>query len=307
MEIVVSGTVLILGASGRFGRHAAEAFWNRGWQVKTFDRETEDLGTAAAGVDVIVNAWNPPYTAWECEVPRLTERVIAAAKSSGAAVILPGNVYVFGHDAPPLLRETTPHAASNSLGRVRIEMEAAYRASGVRTIVLRAGDYIDTEASGNWFDAVITAKCTRGTFVAPGDMDADHAWAWLPDLARAAVLLAERLRTLDTFEDLSFPGFNLSMSALHRICEQATGRDLEVRRFPWFAIRVAGLFWPMGRSLVEMRYLWSKPHRLDGTRLQTLLPEFRTTDPLTAITAALNTPVEPDKSVARTEAHIAAE
>ena len=29
----MSKNVLMLGASGRFGRHAAEAFWNAGWQV----------------------------------------------------------------------------------------------------------------------------------------------------------------------------------------------------------------------------------------------------------------------------------
>ncbi len=303
----MSGTVLILGASGRFGRHTAEAFWNRGWQVKTFDRQTEQLSTAAMGVDVIVNGWNPPYPAWEREVPLLTEQVIAAAKASGATVILPGNVYVFGHDAPAVLNETTPHAASNPLGRIRVEMEAAYRASGVPTILLRAGDYIDTEASGNWFDAVITAKSGRGTMVALGDVDAEHAWAWLPDLARAAVLLAERRETLSTFEDVSFPGFTLSFSALHRLCERATGRVQEVRRFPWLGIRMAGIFWPMGRCLVEMRYLWSKPHRLDGARFSALLPGFQGTDPSEAIATALHAEVEPDKAVARGEARIAAE
>ena len=43
----MSGTVLILGAKGRFGRHAAEAFWNRGWQVRLFDRAMDDLTAAA--------------------------------------------------------------------------------------------------------------------------------------------------------------------------------------------------------------------------------------------------------------------
>ncbi|MBT8388387.1 MAG: sugar nucleotide-binding protein, partial [Altererythrobacter sp.] len=234
----MTGKVLILGASGRFGRHAAEAFWNRGWQVRTFDRRT-DLSAAAADVDVIVNAWNPTYPAWADEVPRLTKQVIAAARSSGATVIVPGNVYVFGDDGPAVFDENTPHLAKNGLGRVRIEMEAAYRASGVQVIVLRAGDFIDTQASGNWFDSVLTAKIARGSFVAPGDLEADHAWAYLPDLARAAALLAEKREQLDAFEDVPFPGFTISLAELHRACEQVTGRVLEVRGFPWLAIRAA--------------------------------------------------------------------
>ena len=52
-------TVLILGASGRFGRNAAQAFADAGWQVHRFDRRSDDLMQAVRGVDVIVNAWNP--------------------------------------------------------------------------------------------------------------------------------------------------------------------------------------------------------------------------------------------------------
>jgi len=202
-------------------------------------------------------------------------------------MIIPGNVYVFGENAPAIFDQMTPHAATNSLGRIRIEMEAAYRTSGIRTIVLRAGDFIDCEPSSNWFEAVLTAKTARGVFVAPGNLHADHAWAYLPEVACAAVLLAEKRERLATFEDIPFPGYTLSLASLHRLCETAVKRELKVRHFPWFAIRAAQLFWPMGRYLLEMRYLWSMPHRLDGQRFQTLLPEFRATDPQDAISTAL--------------------
>ncbi len=81
-------------------------------------------------------------------VPVLHAQVIAAARQSGATVIVPGNVYVFGADTPGPWGQTTPHGAQNPLGRIRIDMEAAYRGAGVRTIILRGGDFIDTEASG---------------------------------------------------------------------------------------------------------------------------------------------------------------
>ena len=158
----MTGEVLILGGTGRFGRHVADAFASAGWTVRHFDRKTDDLMTAAQGADVIVNGWNPLYPAWARGVPQLTRDVIAAAKAAKATVILPGNVYVFGSGSGPLLDETTPHKAANPLGRIRIEMEAAYRSSGVRTILLRAGDFIDTAASGNWLDSVILAKAGTG-------------------------------------------------------------------------------------------------------------------------------------------------
>lgn len=174
------GTVLILGASGRFGRHAAEAFWNAGWTLRSFDRSRDSLSEAAKGVDVIVNAWNPAYSDWEKQVPGLTTQVIEAATSSGATVLIPGNLYVFGKDAPAIFAETTPHAAKNSLGRIRIDLERAYRDAGVRTILLRAGDFLDTEPSGNWFDQIMTKSLAKGRFVYPGNPDVPHAWAYLP-------------------------------------------------------------------------------------------------------------------------------
>ncbi|MBT8408596.1 MAG: epimerase [Alphaproteobacteria bacterium] len=304
----MAGRVLILGASGRFGRNAAEAFWNAGWRVREFNRSTDDLIQASAGVDIIVNGWNPPYTHWARDVPRLTKQVIAAAKASGATIILPGNIYGYGRDAGPILGDASPMAARNPLGRIRIEMEAAYKAAPIQTIVLRGGDFIDTEASGNWFDKIIVAKAAKGRIVSPGDPEVPHAWAYLPDLARAAVALASRRDDLTRFETVLFPGYTLSLQKVASLVEAATGRPQTVERLNWAPIRIASPFWPMGRKLLEMRYLWSMPHDIDGSRFAALLPEFRATDPLTAMTKALrHLEIDPDQPVTRRQARIAAE
>lgn len=305
----MTGTVLILGANGRFGRHAAEAFWNAGWRVKTFDRGKDDLPSAAAGVDLIVNAWNPPYTRWAAEVPTLTSQVIDAASATGATVLIPGNIYGYGRDVGPIITGATPKAARNPMGQIRNKMEASYHEAGIRTIVLRAGDFIDTEPSGNWFEAVITAKTGRGIVVVPGHQDAPHAWAYLPDLARAAVALAERRDMMAPFEEVLFPGFTLSLSDIRDLASAALGRDLRLRRFPWWFVHLAAPFWPMGRRLLEMRHLWTMPHALDGTRFDDVLPRFRGTDPVTAIARSLGVQqdVQPDQTMPRRHLNIAAE
>lgn len=267
-------TVLILGANGRFGRNAAEAFWNAGWSVRNFDRNTDDLNREAADVDVIVHAWNPPYDKWQTTVPDLTRRVIEAARQNNATVIIPGNVYVFGEGAPENFGPLTPHAATNPLGRVRIEMEEAFRASGVHTILLRGGDFLDTEASGNWFDKVMVAKLDKGRFVYPGDPDAPHAWAYLPDMTRAAVALAAKRKVLNTFEDVPFPGYTLSGRELVRLVAETSSQDVRLSRMSWLPLHLMSLFWKMGQHLLEMRYLWSKPHHLDRRRFEELLPDF---------------------------------
>jgi nucleoside-diphosphate-sugar epimerase len=278
-------TSLILGANGRFGRAAAEAFWNAGWRVRIFDRATDRLPDAARGADVIVNGWNPPYPRWAAELPALTEQVIGAARASGATLIQPANVYVYGPGAPAVLTGDTPHAATNPLGRLRIEMEDRLRASGLPVILLRAGDFIDTEASGNWLDRILLGKLAKGRLVHPGDPEIDHTWAFLPDLARAAVALAERSAP-DGLEEVLFPGHTLSGREILAHARAATGQDLRLVPMAWWPLRLARPFWPMADGLIEMRYLWSMPHRLDGDRFARQVPGFEDPTPAEEAIAA---------------------
>ncbi|WP_164660535.1 sugar nucleotide-binding protein [Tropicibacter sp. Alg240-R139] len=280
-------TVLILGATGRFGRNAAEQFWTAGWTVKTFDRSRDSLNLAAQGADVIVNGWNPAYPEWAKTVPRLHAQVIEAARLSKATVIVPGNVYVYGADTPAPWSEATPHQAQNSLGRVRVKMERAYAKSGVRTIILRAGDFIDSQASGNWFDMIMAKKLSMGRFVYPGDPDIDHSWAYLPDLCRAAVQLAEMRHDLPQFCDVPFPGYTASGADMAGHLGAILGRKVVVKRMNWLQIKLMQPVWPLARCLVEMSYLWRTAHSLDGVRFQEVLPAFQETPIEQALASAI--------------------
>ncbi|MBB93212.1 MAG: epimerase [Rhodobacteraceae bacterium] len=282
-------SVLILGPTGRLGRNAAQAFAAAGWSVTPFDRKTGNLMAEARGKDVIVNGWNPLYSDWQAQLPRLTEQVQAAARASGATIIQPGNVYVFGPGTPPPWSARSPHAATNPLGRLRIDMESSYRASGLRTILLRAGDFLDTEASGNWFDRVIAPKVHQGRFTWPGDPDVPHAWAFLPDLARAMVCLAERAESLPTYADIPFPGHTVTGREMADHIARITGRKIRIKPFPWWTLHAAQPFWPMAKHMREMRYLWTTPHWLDGTDFRALCPDC----PDTPLDDALRQAIEP--------------
>ncbi len=287
-------TVLILGASGRFGRHAASAFSWADWNVIKFDRATDKLPDAAWGAEVIVNAWNPAYPNWARDVPKLTEQVIRTARETGATVLIPGNVYNYGTDMPARLTEDTPHNASGSLGKIREDMEQAYKDAGVQTIVLRAGDFIDTQASGNWYDMILMSKLKKGVMQYPGDLDTAHAWAFLPDLAEAAVGLAEMRSALPRFTRVNFPGYTLTGRELHAGIERVLGSRVKLKTMAWWPIRLAQVVWPVGRYLLQMRYLWNTPHSLSGEKLGELLPDFKQTDLDDALEASLPEDIDPN-------------
>lgn len=273
----MTGTVLILGASGKIGKHSARAFAAAGWTVRRFDRQSQDMTEAAKGCDVIVNGLNPPnYHDWATIIPRITGQVIEAARVSGATVLLPGNVYHFG-DRPGIWSETSPAKPVSRKGQIRLKMEQDYAASGVQTIILRAGNFIDPDGQGCVMSTVYLRSIEQGKITLPGPADTRQAMCYLPDWARAAVALAEMRQDLPGFVDVPFAGHTLTARELKSGIEKLRGRDIRFVRFPWWLFRLTGPIWELARELTEMRYLWNTDHALSGERLKQLLPEFETT------------------------------
>ena len=291
----MQNTALILGGSGRFGHHMSLAFRSSGWKVKQFSRSNDNLMQAAEGTDVIVAGWNPPYHRWAREVAPLHAQIRAAALAHNATVVLPGNVYVFGETNAGRWTEATPHLASNPLGVIRREMEAAYEAEGVQTILIRAGDFIDIRFSGNWFDRILLPTLPKGYLTYPGRTDVKHAWAFLPDLARATVALTEMRHDLSRFEDIPFSGYTLTGAELAAAIGRANGTEISTRQMNWWPLKLARPVMPMARGLLEMRYLWNTGHMLDETKLNRLLPGFECTPVEKAMSLAQ---VNPDQPVA---------
>ncbi len=270
-------TVLILGASGSFGRNCDEAFAKAGWNIRRFKRGKDDMNMAAKGVDVIVNGLNPQnYKGWATELPKIAAQVAGAAISSGATVIQPANVYNYGAQAGEW-QANTPHQATTRKGKARIEMERILRQSGAQIILLRGGDFLDTRLSGNFFDFLIS-KLNKGRFIYPGRADAPHAWAYLPDMARAAVGLAERREALGRVEDIPFAGHTLTGEEIRAALSRLTGQPVKIKPFPWLMMKLLSPFWGLAREMQEMRYLWDLPHSLSGKKLQEILPDFKNTE-----------------------------
>lgn len=267
--------VLVAGASGLFGSHAAQAFAAAGWEVRLYKRGT-DMAAAAQGADVIVNAMNPPmYHDWARLVPAITGQAIAAARASGATLIVPASVYNYGSQPRPW-GPSTPQKPNTRKGAVRVQMEADYRASGVPVILLRGGDFMD--AAGKTQGMGMTLRgLAKGKIMAFGGVDVPRAYAYLPDMARAAVALAEVRSVLPRFADVPFAGLTFTLQELVDTLQQQSGQSFRVTKFPWWLMGLASPFWELARELREMRYLYELPHRLDGATMQAVLPQFQTT------------------------------
>mgnify|MGYP001765882045 CR=1 FL=1 len=282
---------LVAGSSGGFGGAMAAALRSAGWQVRPYARGT-DMGAAAKGADVIVNGLNPPrYHAWDRLIPEITEAVLAAAKASGARVLVPGNVYPFGVQPGPWTADT-PHLPVSRKGRIRAKMEARYRdaaaAGQARVLILRAGDFIQAGGRQGIYPEVVLKPLAKGRIVSLGDPAARRAHAFLPDMARAGVaLLAE---DGPDFLDMPFAGHCFSIADLAAEIGRQTGHAPQVARFGWWQLRLLSPFWELARELLEMRYLYDLPHALDARPLAAALPGFEVT-PFDQVVAAMIAPL----------------
>lgn len=265
--------VLVAGASGLFGSHAAQAFAAAGWEVRRYQRGT-DMTAAAQGADVIVNAMNPPmYHDWPRLVPAITAQAIAAARASGATVIVPASVYNYGSQPRPW-GPSTPQKPNTRKGAVRVQMELDYRASGVPVILLRGGDFMDAAGKTQGMGMALRGLA-KGKIMAFGGADVPRAYAYLPDMARAAVALAEVRNSLPRYADIPFAGLTFSMQDLADSFQRQSGRSFRIAKFPWWLLGLAAPFWELAREMREMRYLYHLPHRLDGATMKAVLPQFQ--------------------------------
>ena len=282
-------TALVLGATGGVGGEVARALLARGWKVRALARGAAadiqgvewikgdamvraDVVAAAAGAALIVHAVNPPgYRNWSTLVLPMMENTIAAARASGARILLPGTIYNYGEGCVQPLTESTPQIPTSRKGAIRVEMEARLRSAageGVRVLIVRAGDFFGPRPGNNWFSQGLVKP---GVITYPGRAGVGHAWAYLPDLADTMVRLAEQERRLGVFESVHFRGHwdadgTQMVAAIRRVAGA-----MALRRLPWWAISLLSPLVPLFREMAEMRYLWREPFELDNAKLLRLL------------------------------------
>lgn len=308
-----SPVALVIGATGGIGSEIALALMARGWRIRALNRapakaaiasprlgavewvkgdamRQADVVAAAAGVSLVVHGANPPgYKNWAGTALPMLESSIAAAKAAGVRLLFPGTVYNFDAAAHPLINETTPQAPRTRKGAIRVAMEnrlAEASRDGLKVLILRAGDFFGPQGGSSWFSQglVKPGKPLRSVCY-PGAHMVGHAWAFLPDLAETFVRLAERENDLGAFEVFHFGGhwFDHGVDIARAAARAAGVPDAPITRMPWFAVHLIAPFNETMREMLEMRYLWKKPLRLDNAKLVAFLG----TEPHTPLHQAL--------------------
>ncbi|MCB1517310.1 MAG: NAD-dependent epimerase/dehydratase family protein [Hyphomicrobiaceae bacterium] len=290
--------VVVLGINGRIGQEVARAFVAAGYETSGMGREDRvhltgvrfvqgdaanaaDIRRAVDGADIVVNALNLPYDKWDKgRSEAQLAGVLEALRGSGKLLMFPGNIYNYAASQHVLSPETPFHPQKDK-GEIRVRMEQMLKDASargdVRVCIIRSGDFFAPHATGSMFDLALMRRKKDKVFELPMKPDMKHTWAYLPDLARVYVKLAEKSDELVAFQTFHYRGYFVTGDRLVDALQASVAAPWKIGAVPWNMLGVIGWFVPVVREVVKMSYLFRTPHELVDPRLDAILgPDFNT-------------------------------
>ncbi|MEZ5114654.1 MAG: NAD-dependent epimerase/dehydratase family protein [Candidatus Nanopelagicales bacterium] len=293
-----TGTLhVVLGASGGAGNAIARALHEAGLRVRAVNRGGDadlpdgvermaaDITTpdgaarALAAADVVYLAAQPAYHRWPQEFPGMLRSVLGATPD-GATLVMVDNLYGYGPGASPM-SEDTPERATDRKGEVRrrmtAELMAEHDSGRIRVVIGRASDYLGPRADNSGVTALAIEPAAQGKRLRwAGSLDQPHSVAYLPDVARAYVLLgttpeaAGRVWVLPHRPAVTGREFLALVNA-------ALPEPLPTGKLSTTMLRLAAPFHAISREMLAIGYQWTQPFVVDDSRFRAAFPQYQDT------------------------------
>lgn len=199
--------------TGQIGRLVAGTLVRRGIDVRAVNRD--GLGTVpgaevvggdatdpdfttrvSRGADVVHFCLNAGgYATWAQEFPPLQRGVLAAARATGARLVVLENLYAYGPTGGRDLVETLPANPSSAKAATRAamteELLRAHADGQAEVAIGRASDYFGPGATRSALGETVFGTAVTGrTAQVMGDPDTPHSYSYTPDVAAGLVTLA---------------------------------------------------------------------------------------------------------------------
>lgn len=233
-------------------------------------RDGEGLARLSDGASVIFMCAMASYTSWPTDFPPIMEGVVAATEGIKARLVVLGNIYGYGQNAPSPLVETAPLAPTSIKGRVRTAMWEQALNAGVPALEVRASDYLGDGAGSLFTLAALPPLLAGKPVTVPGDLDVIHPWSFTRDVARTLVAAAHYAG--DWGRAFHVPSQHVSVRDLANCFAKLAGapvpdlRALDEEELGDLAGKDA-----LMREIAEMAYLFRDPLRLDASDTERLL------------------------------------
>lgn len=288
------GLAVVLGAGGGIGGALVDELLRRELPVRAvthsqrpmpdgLEHVVADLNDrpaareALGGAAVVYHAAAPPYARWPEEFPALNASVVEAASAAGARLVLADNLYMYGPDAG-IMTEDTPTNAADRKGRLRASMTeklmVAHAAGELDVVIGRAPDYFGPHGVNSALGTTLFGAVAKGVTVRwLGSMDVAHSVVYLPDLARALVMLGRAPEASGRIWHLP-PNGSPTGREFIALAGDAAGRPVKASATPRWLLRAVGLFRPEVREIADITYQWTAPFVTSDAAFQSAFGPF---------------------------------
>ncbi|MFG1249827.1 NAD-dependent epimerase/dehydratase family protein [Xanthobacter flavus] len=253
------------GLSAAFQAHplATPRVWN--------PEDMASLRDAVRGMDTLVYMVGVPYDAFHLH-PRLMRTVIEAAEAEGVRrVLLIGTAYPFGRPQAVRVDESHPRLPHTFKGQMRKEqedilMEADARGA-LKGLILRLPDFYGPGVERSFLADLFAAAAAGRRAKVVGPIDTPHEFVFVPDVGPVVRALLGREEVFGRSYNLAGAG-TITVREVARQAFALAGRAPKLMVAGKTMLRLAGLFDPVMRELVEMHYLMTTPVIFDGSALE---------------------------------------
>lgn len=238
---------------------------------------------AVAGASVVFQCAQPAYRRWVQEFRSMQDSILAACEDAGAPLIATENVYGYGDvdgpmsEATPLIEPSDAFRTRKGLIRADAwrDLAAAHQAGRVATAAVRASDFfgprVTTSMFGERFFGPLVAGRKAQLF---GPADRRHTITYVPDLAAALVAVAadpERWGRAWHAPNAAIDGGAPTVAQIMSIAAEAAGTAPRSTVVTRWMLRLAGLFNPDTRELIEMLYEFERDFIVDSSTSEAAL------------------------------------
>lgn len=292
------GLHVVLGASGGTGRAIVDELVRQGRRVRAVSRgaiqdmpadveqvradlyDPADAARAVSGASVVYHAAQPAYDKWDGNFERLNGAIADATAAAGARLVFADNLYMYGPGGSPMT-ETTPQRATDRKGALRIRLAAdllaRHQRGELEVVVGRSSDYfgphgVNTGPGERVFAAALQGKAAGVV----GNVDVPHSLSYLPDMARAMVVLGDRDEAAGRVWHLPVTDPTTVREFLAHVYE-AAGTPLKIQLAGPLMLRALGLFVPALREIGVVVYQWNEPWVSDWSAFEAAFGPFRRT------------------------------
>jgi len=285
-------THTILGANGNIATIVSSELDKSGIKVRQFSRspkkvnpsdelvsgnllDAKAVSDAVKGSNVVFLLAGIQYKAgiWERDWRKIMRNTLDACIAHGAKLVFFDNMYACDPAQISHLTEDTPLKATSRKGKVRKQiLEMLWndvKTGNIPALVARAPDFYGPGASNSFLEEIVIKRMKAGKnaqwlYAA----DKKHSFIYIPDAGKATAFLALQEDSWNQTWNLPTDPSYYSVKEIVEMINHQQNTKLKLQVMPAWLVKSIGIFMPVMKEIVELRYQLESDYCFDSTKIE---------------------------------------